>query len=187
MKVSDADVHDVLRRAPDAVPAAGDPRGASTSSSARTKALAESIYTQLKGGADFAALAKKYSQDPARGPGRQATPPEGPDVAPFDKVAFAAEDERALEAGARPQYGWFVIKALAPIKPAEHDAREAGGRRRSAQQLLQTKQNEAMNDWVDRTSEELLHGRKIEYQVGYAPSPDPCARCDCDDRTTTAG
>ena len=37
-----------------------------------------------------------------------------------------------------------------------------------------------MTDWVAALTKSFCRGSKVKYQVGYAPSPDPCAA------TTTA-
>ena len=42
------------------------------------------------------------------------------------------------------------------------------------QQLIQTKKNQAMTDWVAETTKGFCSGSQIKYQVGYMPSPDPC-------------
>src|SRR5437588_7068274 len=57
----------------------------------KTKAQAERLYTQLKGGADFAKLAKKYSTDKSSGVngGKLGVQADNALVAPFSKVAFA--------------------------------------------------------------------------------------------------
>jgi parvulin-like peptidyl-prolyl isomerase len=53
------------------------------------KKLADQLESQLKGGADFAKLAKKYSKDPGSAAnGGKLTVSKGQTVAPFDKVAF---------------------------------------------------------------------------------------------------
>ena len=53
------------------------------------QALASQIYSQVQGGADFAALAKKYSQDPgSKDKGGNYTATKGSDVPEFDAAVF---------------------------------------------------------------------------------------------------
>ena len=66
---------------------------------AASKAKADQIYAELKGGADFAALAKENSADPgSKDTGGKLTISRGQTVPEFDKVAFELEEERDLEA-----------------------------------------------------------------------------------------
>src|SRR6266545_4401033 len=54
------------------------------------KALADSLYAQLKAGANFAKLAKRYSKDPGSASnGGKLTVSKGQTVAEFDKTAFS--------------------------------------------------------------------------------------------------
>jgi len=56
---------------------------------AKSKALADKLYSQIKAGGDFAVLAKKYSADPGSAAnGGRLTIIRGQTVAPFDKTAF---------------------------------------------------------------------------------------------------
>ena len=41
--------------------------------------------------------------------------------------------------------------------------------------LLTQKKNQAITDWFNNLSKSFCSGGKIKYQVGYKPSPDPCA------------
>ena len=55
----------------------------------KTKAQADELYDAAPGGADFAALAKKYSQDTgSKANGGKLTISKGQTVAPFDQTAF---------------------------------------------------------------------------------------------------
>ena len=96
------------------------------------QSLANQIYQQLEGGADFAALAKKYSQDPgSKDKGGNFTATQGADVPEFDKAVFAAtaKTNELLKPVNTAQYGWFVIKPTGDIKPAADDARDEGDER----------------------------------------------------------
>jgi parvulin-like peptidyl-prolyl isomerase len=151
----------------------------------KKKALADSIYTQLKGGANFAKLAKKYSLDTvsaAQGGNYNAI--KGQSVAPFDKVAFALKTDE-ISKPVQTQYGWHVIQAISAVKAAgKTPEKQAADQIR--QQLLQTKKNTAVNDWAKDLSKEYCKSSKIKYQAGFQPSPDPCAAATST-ATTTAG
>src|SRR5204862_440046 len=71
------------------------------------QALAQSIYRQVKGGADFAKLAKKYSQDPgSKNIGGKYTAKKGQDVPEFDAAVFSnAKKGTLLQPVSTKQYG----------------------------------------------------------------------------------
>ena len=82
----------------------------------KKKALADSLYAQLQGGGDFAALAKKYSQDPSsKGQGGKLTISKGQTVPPFDKTAFSLVN-RAISKPVKTQYGYHIIQPLSSVK-----------------------------------------------------------------------
>jgi parvulin-like peptidyl-prolyl isomerase len=151
----------------------------------QNKTLALSIYNQLKAGnaKTFCTLAKKYSQDQSSaGNCGKATFSKGQTVPEFDKVAFSAKQ------GLQPpfksaQYGWFVVKTLGTVKPRSTTP-EKQVSSSIKQQLLQQKKNQAMTDWVSDLSKSFCGDSKIKYQVGYKPSPDPCASTTTSATTT---
>jgi parvulin-like peptidyl-prolyl isomerase len=130
------------------------------------KKLADTIESQLKGGGDFAKLAKKYSKDPgSAAQGGKLTITKGQTVAPFDKVAFALKTNE-LSAPVHTTYGWHIIQALSAVKAAKQtplkDVKES-----IRSQLLQTKKTDTINKWVEDVNKE--YAKKIGYQTGYTP------------------
>jgi parvulin-like peptidyl-prolyl isomerase len=138
------------------------------------KALADQLYAQLKGGADFAKLAKKYSKDPGSAQnGGRLTITRGQTVKEFDKTAFALK-KNALSQPVHTQYGYHIIQALSDIRPAK--TTPLGKVKASIrQQLDQQKKQDEMTKWVDDLKKKFCGGSRIKYQVGYTPNPDPCA------------
>jgi len=129
------------------------------------KALADSLYSQLKGGADFATLAKKYSKDPgSKNAGGKLTISKGQTVAPFDKVAFSLKTNE-LSKPVHTQYGWHIIQALSAVKAATQTPL-ASVKDSIKSQLAQTKKTDAMNTWVA----DLKKKYDVHYQAGYEPS-----------------
>jgi peptidyl-prolyl cis-trans isomerase C len=142
----------------------------------KTKTLADSLYAQLKAGSDktWCTLAKKYSQDPSsKNNCGKLTVSKGQTVAEFDKVAFTGATKVVQAPVHNAQYGWFVIEPLSAVK-ASSTTPEKQVAASIKQQLLQTKKNQAMTDWVAGLTKSFCSGSKINYQVGYKPSPDPC-------------
>jgi foldase protein PrsA len=131
-----------------------------------TKKLADQLYTRIKAGEDFAKLAKKYSKDPgSKNQGGKLTVSRGQTVAPFDKTAFLLP-KNSVSRPVKTQYGYHIIQALSAVKPAKttplKDVKAS-----IKQQLEQTKKNEAMTKWVEKTKKEFSN--QTTYQVGFAP------------------
>ncbi|HWE82743.1 MAG TPA: peptidylprolyl isomerase, partial [Gaiellaceae bacterium] len=151
------------------------------------QALATQIYTQLNGGASFATLAKKYSQDPgSKNIGGKFTATQGSDVPEFDKAVFdaAAKTGTLLKPVKTAQYGWFVIEPLADIVPGKTTS-EAKAAASIRKQLNSTKQQAAAQAWLTSVQKGYCSGGKIAYQSSYAPSPDPCTALKAPNPTTT--
>jgi foldase protein PrsA len=134
----------------------------------KTKAKADDLYNQLKGGADFAALAKKFSEDTgSKANGGKLTISKGQTVAPFDKQAFALK-KNEISKPVKTEFGYHIIQPLSDVKKAKvtplKDVKES-----ISQQLAQTKKNEAMTKWVDQLKKD--YEDKISYAVGFNPPP----------------
>lgn len=147
------------------------------------KALADQLYAQLKSGANFAALAKKYSKDPGSASnGGKLTISKGQTVPAFDKTAFTlAKGE--LSKPIHTQYGYHIIQALSAIKAAQTTSLSKV-ESSIKQQLEQQRKNDAMTKWVASKKKSYCKSG-IKYQVGYQPNPDPCATVTGATTTTT--
>ena len=132
----------------------------------KEKAKADEIYAQLRGGADFAKLAKQHSQDPgSKDKGGKYSAVQGQSVPEFDKVAFELETGE-LSKPVKTQFGWHIIEAISDVKAKTATPLE-DVKASIRQQLLREKQNEAMTKWVK--SLEKQYEDEIVYAVGYAP------------------
>src|SRR5919108_133211 len=109
----------------------------------KTKERAQSIYNQLRDGANFATLAKRYSQDEAsKAEGGKLTAQKGRTVAPFDKFVFDAETGDLSEP-IKTEFGWHVIEVLSAEKEATPTP-PAQGKEPIRTTLLQHRQNPPM-------------------------------------------
>ena len=132
----------------------------------KKKTLADHLYDQIKGGANFASLAKKYSQDPgSKSQGGKLTISKGQTVGPFDQTAFLLKTGQ-VSRPVKTQVGWHIIKALSAVKAAKTTP-FSKVQASIQQQLLQQKKNDAMTAWVDKLKKDF--NGKVKYQAGYAP------------------
>jgi parvulin-like peptidyl-prolyl isomerase len=132
----------------------------------KKKALADDLYTQLKAGGNWQAIAKKHSQDPAsKNQGGKMTATKGQLVPEFEQTAFTIGDN-GISKPVKTQYGWHVIQALGPVKKSQStpfpQVQEA-----IRQQLLQENRNKEMEKWVADMRKDLEG--ETTYQVGYKP------------------
>ena len=132
----------------------------------KKKALADELYAKLKNGADFEALAKKYTEDTTSKPdGGKLTAYKGKTAAPFDKFVFAAKVGE-LSHPIKTEFGWHVIEVLSETKPAVAQSL-AEAKNAISGTLLQEQQNAALKKWV-RDAES---SHDVTYAPGYAPAP----------------
>ena len=118
-----------------------------------TEAAADNVIKELQGGADFAALAKKDSTDPAGANGGDLGWFKKSDMLPeFSDAAFALKPGQFTTKPVHTRYGWHVIQVIerrtAP-PPTFAEARD---------QLRQ----KAIQDAVQKEIEEARKGAEIE-------------------------
>jgi parvulin-like peptidyl-prolyl isomerase len=134
----------------------------------KTKAKADALYAQLQDGADFAALAKQHSTDTgSKANGGKLTISKGQTVAPFDRTAFVLK-EGVTSRPVKTEFGYHIIEALSPVKEAKTTPLKTV-KASIRQQLLQTKKNEAMTEWVDELKND--YEDKVSYAAGFDPPP----------------
>jgi parvulin-like peptidyl-prolyl isomerase len=140
----------------------------------KTKSLANKIEGELKNGTSFATLAKKYSKDPgSAAQGGKFTATKGREVPAYDAAAFSlktGELSAPVDAtsAANSHFGWFIIKALGPVKntPA-HTTPFSQAKVTIKQALLQQAQLKLWQQWVSDL--QTSYQGKVKYQASYAP------------------
>jgi foldase protein PrsA len=146
----------------------------------KTEALAQKLHDQIQGGADFAKLAKKYTQDQAsKADGGKFTAFKGRTVEPFDEFVFSAKTGD-LSDPIKTEFGWHIIEALSAIKPATTTPLDQA-KDSIKTTVLQTKQNAAMKAWIAALP------AKYADEVAYAPGYAPASPTDPSGGTTTVG
>lgn len=129
----------------------------------RKRKLAEEVRVEaVKPGADFAALAKKYSEDPGtrEESGSLGTFPMGTHAAELDRTAFETKPGE-ISPVVRSDSGFHIVK-VSDHKPAGRKSLEEAAPS-IQQQLLRTKQARCLKDWLaqSRKSAAILI-RKLE-------------------------
>ncbi len=148
------------------------PQGAKCLPDAKAKAQANSLYDQIEATpasqrqAKFAALAKKYSQDPgSASQGGKLTVSKGQTVAPFEQTAFLLGNG-TVSRPVKTQYGYHVIMPISPVSEA-HTTPLKQVEESIRQQLLQSKKQEKMANWVNQA--------KKDFDISYAPGFKPAS------------
>ena len=127
---------------------------------AATQTLINELYERIKKGEDFAALAKKYSDDPG-------SKNAGGDLGFQPSGVFAPEFQKQIDALApngisqpfHTQFGWHIAQVL---ERRTRDTTEETRRGRARQTIMQRKENEEYEAWLRRLREEAY----IEYRLG---------------------
>jgi foldase protein PrsA len=135
-----------------------------------SKAKADEVYAQLKGGADFAALAKQISADPgSKDTGGKLTISRGQTVPEFDKVSFDLKTGE-LSKPVKTTYGYHVIEAVSDVRKATTTPIDKV-RASIRATLLQEKRNQEMQKWVEDLKAD--YEGKVSYAAGFEPPQLP--------------
>jgi len=145
----------------------------------KKKSLADQLYSRLQANPkQFGKLARRYSKDPtsAKAGGVLAGGDvKGRFVKPFERVAFSIKTH-AISKPVHSKFGWHIIEALGPVKPATPAKPTPLSQVKEAikQTLLQNRKTQAVQRWEKKMKDHYCG--TIAYQAGYAPPPgqDPC-------------
>jgi peptidyl-prolyl cis-trans isomerase D len=137
---------------------------------AAVKAKAEDILKQLQAGANFADLAKKYSQDPgsaANGGALTDWVVRGQTVPEFEKAAFSLKPGQ-LSGLVKTEYGYHIIQVLAHEQPTLKPFAEV--KDQLAVEYKKQKVNDLMQQLSDKAQAALTkdpeHPEKVAADLG---------------------
>ncbi len=138
---------------------------------AASKAKADEVYAELKGGSDFATLAKKESADTgsAAEGGKYTVVRGGGTVPEFEQASFALATHE-LSKPVKTQFGYHLIEPIEDTKKATvqpFDKVKASIK----VLLLQQKRNDEIQKWVE--DQKAAYDGKISYAAGYEPPAVP--------------
>ena len=128
------------------------------------KEKAEEVKKKLEGGADFAKLAKEYSQDPgsAQKGGDLGCLGKGQTVANFDEALFNAK-EGEIVGPVETEFGYHLIEvtdirpqSTQPLEEVESQIRD---------QLATDLQSQKFSAWLQKQEKQ----RNVKYLPGYKP------------------
>ena len=129
------------------------------------------LYRQLKAGADFGALAKKYSADKqAASQGGKVTFQQGQTVPEFEKAAFSLPTNELSTPVKSTTYGYFLIKPVAKVKPGRTTPFSKVKASIEAS-LLQQKKQQVMTEWAQNLQKK--YKGKVSYATGFEPPALP--------------
>ena len=127
---------------------------------AQAKAKIQSLYDQLKGGADFAKLAAANSDDPgsAKNGGDLGWLDPGATVPAFQTIMDKLQPGETSEPF-QTQFGWHVVQVLGRRQADQTDEER---RNRAYQAIFARKSEEVIQHWVS----EIKDASFIEYHIG---------------------
>jgi peptidyl-prolyl cis-trans isomerase D len=168
--------HILIRTPPPGSDGKVDPKAA-----AEARAKAEDILKQLNAKADFAALAKQYSQDPASAPNGGFLGPitRGRTVPEFEKSAFSTP--KGQTSGIiQTDYGFHILhvddkaeahlKTLAEAKPEIEPALVRDKAKAAAEALSHAVEADARTSGMDKAAKN--HGLQV-VEIGYFTRSEP--------------
>ena len=129
------------------------------------KEKAEEVKQEIEDGADFAEMAKEYSEDPGtkNEGGDLGCQPEGGFVPEFDKAAFDAK-KGDIVGPVETDFGYHLIE-VTDIKPEEETPLEEAAPE-IEERLSQQRQATDFDAWV----QDQLKERNVKYLPGYNPN-----------------
>ena len=139
----------------------------------KSKTLAQKLEKEVKNGANFAELAKKYSKDTgSAAQGGKLCVAHGTQTAtcfttvpPFDKATFSLKtNEVSL---VHSQYGWHVLQPISAVTPAQTQPFAQIKSQILANQPPQPV-NTAWQAWLATMANDFKG--KVSYQTGYEPA-----------------
>lgn len=121
---------------------------------AAARAEANSVVQQLRGGADFAALAREHSDDPSSSAagGDMGFVERGVTVEPFDKAIFTMPLNTISDPIRTTEFGYHIVKVLArrPASTRPFEEVKAEISAKVADDLAKTQARAAINDIATR-------------------------------------
>ena len=134
-----------------------------------TRPEAERLERKLKAGADFAAIARRYSTDTATalaGGRIEGGIVRGEAAAAIEKAAFSL-GTNAISRPIHTKYGWEILSATAAVTPGKTTPLSAVRDAIETELTVEKRRNE-LRHWVAETR--AAYAKKVAYAPGFRPA-----------------